>query len=622
MRITAEELRAALPPCPVWDAWADASLEAPPDFSRLRPRPDVWSPVEGLAGPSGWPARRAAIRGRWRRWLLGTVPEGAPLPRVRVVAPEGARGVPVLMTQTSHVAWAAAALRRGWAACLVSACDSDDVTDELHGASRLAWRGWALSRALDLLQDDPRVDAARVVVAGHSRNGKAALIAAGFDPRFAAVVSSSSGVLGAIPARLCTDRHFGEGVELLTRHYPEWYLPRLRWFSGREQHLPTDAHELLALAAPRPVLVALADNDPVESTWAAERAVAAAGEAHALLGAPGAITLQRRPGGHEASTETIEGYLDWAQDALEGACAPSAPVLHGGSWARWRTVPPAPRVPGPLAPAVAAALGAAPPALGVAAASSYGEREHAAHLLGRGHPAPGTAAVRLVTGDGVDLTVLLPAERDPAAPLPLALWLGPGCRATGWVAGYEQAEPLPVQLARAGWAVACHDPIGTGGRVLERLRTPGWSPLGRMVADAAGVLAAARTLEAAVAPGAPVIAGYGTGAVVGLHLALAVPARALALAAPTASDAVLAAPAAYGLGDLLAAVRVPTLVVDPKWDPEAPRGAVAAACRSAGPHVEHVPIRDWHRLSGETRAAMLAWLAGAAASAPPLIAAA
>jgi hypothetical protein len=143
-----------------------------------------------------------------------------------------------------------------------------------------------------------------------------------------------------------------------------------------------------------------------------------------------------------------------------------------------------------------------------------------------------------------------------------------------------------------------------------------------MVADAAGVLAAARTLAAAVDPAPPVVAAYGAGAVVALHLALTVPVRALALAAPTTSDAMLAAPAAYGLGDLLAEARVPTLVVDPRWDPEAPRGAVAAACRAAGPHVEHVPIRDWHRLSGETRGAMLAWLAGAAASTPPVTAAA
>ncbi len=606
-----QELRAVLPACPDWDAWADAAVEAPPDVPALPARTGLWSPVAGLPDAAAWPARRDELRATWRRWLLGEVPERTPAsPRVpvEVLAPAGARGLPVLMVASWHRSWAELALERGWAACVVAAGDGADATDALraahpgHDGSRLAWRAWALSRALDQLEGDERVDATQVVVGGHSREGKAALIAAAFDERFAAVISSSSGVLGAIPARLCCDRHFGEGVELLTRHYPDWYHPRLRWFAGREQHLPTDAHELLALCAPRPVLVAVAEQDPVESTLAAERAVAAAGEAHALLGAPGAIVLRRRPGDHGLAPGGVASHLAWAEEALAGRRTTSCPPRHAATWAPWRTTA-ASGV--PLASAVAVALGR-PPAAAVSCRRGAGPPT--------GGPAWGEApdglAARDLAGPG-GLAVRLLVDAAATGPRRLALWLGPGCRATGWWAGYEQAEPLPVALARAGWAVACHDAVGCGSRAGERI-PDGWSPLGRMVADAADVLATARGAGELVSPGPPVVAAYGSGALVALHLARTVPLAALALASPTCTDELLAAPATYGLAALLRAVApVPTLVVDPAWDAGAAAGEVAAACRVGGAHVEHRPVADWHRLSGATRAALVRWLRGA-----------
>jgi pimeloyl-ACP methyl ester carboxylesterase len=187
----------------------------------------------------------------------------------------------------------------------------------------------------------------------------------------------------------------------------------------------------------------------------------------------------------------------------------------------------------------------------------------------------------------------------------LVLWLGPPCAATGWRAGYEQAEPLPALLAAAGWAVACHDPVGSGSRHGER-PAPGSSPLGRMTADAAAVAAVA---AAATGHERTWVAAYGTGALVALHLAAlgqVRPAGAV-LAAPSCGEPLLRARPAYTLADLLAATADrPALVLDPAWDPEAPAGAVAAACRAAG--VPRVPLADWHRLSGATRSAMVDWL--------------
>src|SRR4051794_27096867 len=351
------------------------------------------SPVSGLAGPAEWPARREAIRAAWRT-LAGGVPApgawpatpvlrlgerrfsggverrlavGTPPLGLRLLLPDGDAPRPVLLTQVSHPAWAAAALRRGWAACVVAACDARDDTEAIATAfgdacdgGRIAWRAWALSRALDVLEAERDVDGRRVVVAGHSRNGKAALLAAAFDERFTAVVSSSSGVLGAIPARLCRERHFGEGIELLTRHYPRWYHPRLREWAGREEELPTDAHELLALAAPTPVLVSVAVHDPVESTWAAEASVAAARPTYALHGVPEALELRYRGGGHELSSAGVEAMLDW----ITGDRGRPSAALHPGDGGPFVATAPAarPLLRGvALARALGAALGDAPP---------------------------------------------------------------------------------------------------------------------------------------------------------------------------------------------------------------------------------------------------------------------
>lgn len=121
-----------------------------------------------------------------------------------------------------------------------------------------AW-AWGLSRALDYLETDKGVDARRVALMGVSRLGKTVLWTAAHDSRFALVIASCSGEGGAALSR----RNYGETIKHLVEptRYPYQFCANYAKYADSVDQFPVDAHMLLSLIAPRPVLLQTGDTD-------------------------------------------------------------------------------------------------------------------------------------------------------------------------------------------------------------------------------------------------------------------------------------------------------------------------------------------------------------------------
>jgi hypothetical protein len=136
-------------------------------------------------------------------------------------------------------------------------------TPDQWGALR-AW-AWGASRAMDYYETDPDVDASRVGITGLSRYGKAAVVAMAFEPRYAIGFIGSSGAGGTKLLR----RNLGEQVEnLASSGEYHWFAGNFIKYAGplTKNDLPVDAHQLVALCAPRPLFISSGAPD-VEGQW-------------------------------------------------------------------------------------------------------------------------------------------------------------------------------------------------------------------------------------------------------------------------------------------------------------------------------------------------------------------
>jgi hypothetical protein len=189
-----------------------------------------------------------------------------------------------------------------------------------------AW-AWGVHRCVAYLVTDPDLDKERIAAVGHSRLGKATLVAAAFDERIALAVPHQAGCGGTAPSR----GKVGESVKQINDRFPHWFDAVFKEFNDQPERLPFDQHCLAALVAPRPVLF----SNAVEDTWANPQGqfqvLQAADPVYRLLGVegleakampePGQVVASRlgyfiRPGKHSMTRQDWKAFLDFADRQL------------------------------------------------------------------------------------------------------------------------------------------------------------------------------------------------------------------------------------------------------------------------------------------------------------------
>ncbi len=284
--------------------------------------------------------------------------------RLTLTTPANARGpVPVIMEfgfgnfgpRGRGPSWQQQVLARGWGYAILvpTSIQADSGAELTRGIIGLCNKGqprklddwgtlrawaWGASRALDYLETDRAVDGKRVGIEGLSRYGKAAIVTMAYDQRFAIGFIGSSGAGGVKLHR----RHFGEQVENVAGagEY-HWMAGNYLKYAGplTAKDLPVDAHELVALCAPRPVFISVG-SQKVEGGWVDARGMfmagVAAGPVYELLGKKGLGTDRFPP----QETALVAGEVAFRQHAGGHTTGPNWPTFL--KWAeRYLGGPPA-----------------------------------------------------------------------------------------------------------------------------------------------------------------------------------------------------------------------------------------------------------------------------------------
>jgi len=227
-------------------------------------------------------------------------------------------------------------VKRGYAVATFHESDIDpdkpDFTDGVHALFSVgvepdikwgtiaAW-SWGLSRVIDYFYESSVINTDRIVLFGHSRRGKTSLLTAAMDERVDLVVSHQSGTAGAAISR----SYNGESVKQINDRFPHWFNDVFPLFNDREEHLPIDQHELLALVAPRSAFLTNGADDLWADPAGTLQTAMAASPVWKLFGEDGYDQLSPkhtnydsslayfiRPGGHGVTLEDWEAITRYA----------------------------------------------------------------------------------------------------------------------------------------------------------------------------------------------------------------------------------------------------------------------------------------------------------------------
>jgi len=298
------------------------------EYGGLPPAPD-----ETVTEPLHEHTLAAFDHARHAQYRIATGPAPACTFVLDLTIPPGAGPFPVVLTGDGcwrYVTEAVtqAVLRRGCILAVFNRCEiAPDVgsSDRTTGVYRtcaggacgaLAAWAWGIQRAVDALQGMSCVESGRIAVVGHSRGGKAALLAGATDERIAVTCANGSGCGGA-----GSFRWRGPGSERLAdilRVFPYWFGPRLQAYAGREDELPFDQHSLAALLAPRALIFTEALGDHWANPGGAWQTFLGAREAYRFLGAEPRLGIAYREGVHEHTLEDWNVFLDFMEAQARG----------------------------------------------------------------------------------------------------------------------------------------------------------------------------------------------------------------------------------------------------------------------------------------------------------------
>jgi dienelactone hydrolase len=615
-----------------WEEWVKRTGELPPDFDSMPSIAALPDPLlfrgalqsTPITAMEQWKRQREWIRSQFEHWIYGRMPpvpenlravvtgthrEGRVTVRevrlefgpdhravlhVQLFIPDGSGPFPVFLTNHPRSSgWIYPAVRRGYIACIYQATDprygasddSDKFIDVYPGYdfACLARWAWAAMRAVDYLSTLPEVDQHKIGITGHSRNGKQALLAAAFDERIGAVVASSGTTGECLPWRYTTDIFWGEGtLESMTGgpQNTHWFHPRLRFFVGREQKLPVDQNMLMAMVAPRGLIMYAAYSEPDANPFGYEQAYRSVLPVYRFLGHEENLWLHLRAGEHNFTPSEIENYIN-CLDAIFGRTAfpKSETWINGYTFEQWLNVTKEEidllrypkRAVGDFVPESIAswdqqrsvvlknilwALGEEPAGLPFLPVQElpaspavfwiYSPNDNPLALLfGRPLIRPRMQSTILPFGDGLRGDLYYPVGIDgqpKPGRLPVVVWLHPYSYTTGYSRVSGRMPPFLgasfESLTRRGFAVLAFDQLGFGTRVLDARQFyeqyPKWSLMGKMIADTRAAIDAVSGLDMAD-PSRIYLVGYSMGAKVGL-LTAALDKRVNAIAAVCGLD--------------------------------------------------------------------------------------
>ena len=542
-----------------------------------------------------WQRKQDWIRQQYEHWISGTIPPPPKTFHVKVLKERKEQGVkvrlvelsfgpgyqakmtvelmippsdkqlPVFMTQWNHRGWAQIAVRRGYIGCVYAGADDKDDTRNYtdiypdYDFATLMKRAWGASRVVDYLYTLPIVDTNKIALTGHSRNGKQSLMAAAFDSRIKAVVSSSGGTGGESTFRWSDDRFTPGSFDRMVAYNPHWFSSRLPLFIGREQKLPVDQNSLMSLIAPRGLMLVSAITEDEGNPWGVGQSYQSVKKVYHFLGADSSIAILLRRGRHQHAARDAENYLDFF-DYIFGRSkiAPENKLYYDYSFKKWKQKshenidPMKFRVnkKPPIQLSSISSLSARQDSirqkirwlLGNEPAGVHSNKPLSSFLKKNSEypddyleevigESPLPADIKKMTigpytplGDDLWGNIYFPASAvkgdSVTGKLPLVIYLHGYSYATGY---HRRSMSIIRHFTEKGFAVLALDMIGFGTRIEEALhfydRYPHWSVMGKMVADTRSVINDACTRMPFIDSNKIFIVGYSLGGTVALFTA-------------------------------------------------------------------------------------------------------